>query len=82
MLSLLFLVLILFASLIPSPSPAFHEGIETCKDGEMGYIAVMIAEEKGVFTFLSSQDPPSTEAIICKIDRGQLIQVKSSEQGL
>lgn len=74
--------LLLATLLVTSSGRAFHEnGVRTCHDGEMGYIAILMSGE-GVVTFLSSEDPPKSESILCQIAPAQLIQVKAQSQGL
>lgn len=61
----------------PQPWQTFHDGeVQTCKFGETGYFATMLAEGGRVFTFLSSQFPPSSKTIVCVLHPDTLLQVK------
>lgn len=72
-------IILLFLS---TPVVAFHEqGVRACEDGEIGYIAMLMTNEGG-YTFLSSEDPPRAETVICQIAPKQLIQVKAASAGL
>lgn len=64
------------------PASAFHDGIRSCEDGEIGYLATMLAERGVSYLFLSSQEPPTTDTILCQITPQQLVQVKAKSQDL
>jgi len=62
---------------------AIHQGgVPICADGEVGYLATLLAEQNRVYTFLSKEDPPSSETIVCQLGPQQLVQVKGAPKGL
>jgi hypothetical protein len=76
------ILLALVITLLPtSLSLAFHENIPPCKAGEMGYVAHLLAEGKS-YAFLSSQDPPSADSIVCNILPDQLVKTMQPSKGL
>lgn len=75
-------VLLISSVLITLPSRAFHDGIRSCEDGEIGYLATMIAEQGISYMFLSSEEPATTDSVLCQIKPQQLVQVRANSQGL
>lgn len=73
------LVLFVFTLLATSTGQAFHEGVSPCEGGEMGYIATMVNGER-VWTFLSTTDPPSADAILCNLHPRQLVKAMPLEK--
>lgn len=64
------------------PATAFHEAIPPCQNGELGYQATMLGENKRVYNFLSSEDPPRTDTILCQIMPQTLIRIDETSKGL
>lgn len=60
---------------------AFHENITPCKAGEVGYLATLLDDNR-VYTFLSSQDPPSANSVICNVAPRQLVKTMAMERGM
>jgi hypothetical protein len=76
------ILLALVITLLPtSLSLAFHENIPPCKAGELGYVALLLADGKS-YAFLSSQDPPSADSILCNIKPDQLVKTMAPSKGL
>ena len=74
------LLLIVILTLLPtSLGLAFHEHIPACKTGEIGYVVHLLANNQ-FYAFLSSEDPPSTDSVICNILPRHLVKILPLEQ--
>lgn len=69
-------------TLLVTSATAFHEAIPPCQKGELGYQATMLGENKRVYNFLSSEDPPRTDTILCQIMPQTLIRIDDTSKGL